>query len=78
MIGHKIVHSNDGNLVIVGGYQNSTGSWSSVIRMLICSNDKKDLNPYCRWRDMYDGELTTGRVDHVAMMLHHDLCKYYF
>ena len=78
IIGHKIVHSNDGNLVMVGGYKNSTGSWSNVVRRLRCRTYKKDLNPICDWRDMYDGELAIGRVDHVPMMLHHDICNIFF
>ena len=75
IIGHKIVHSNDGNLVIVGGYENITGTWSNVVRRLDCTTLKKDTNPECHWLDMYDGILTTGREDHVAMMLHNNFCK---
>ena len=76
-IGHKIVHSNDGNLVIVGGYDNSIGTWSNVVRRLDCTTLKKNnLNPDCQWIDMYDGILTTGRKDHVAMMLNHNFCNF--
>ena len=76
IIGHKMVHSNDGNLVLVGGYENSTGTWSNVVRRLDCTTLKKGFIPDCRWMDMYDGMLDIGRQDHVAMMLHHNFCNF--
>ena len=77
-IGHKLTHSNDGNLVIVGGYDNHADTWKNVVRRLDCTTFKKtNLYPDCYWMDIQDGiVLTTGRKDHVAMMLHHKFCNF--
>ena len=77
-IGHKLTHSNDGNLVIVGGYDNHADTWNNVVRRLDCTTFKKtNLYPDCYWMDIQDGiVLTTGRKDHVAMMLHHKFCNF--
>ena len=78
-IGHKLAHSNDGNLVIVGGYDNYAGTWKNVARRIECTTFKKtNLYPDCHWLNVNidDGiVLTTGRRDHVAMMLTSNFCK---